>query len=321
LNYYDFGRTLIDAGAELVGYHWNHESVSNMGQAAESGTTMLQLEMALLEGLGTNVADTVTLGGYATYQYRNGDINDSEYGDRMIGMGLSLLGGVGTLRAAGLGSVTVGQATQVALRTAQTTARAAGRALSQIELNPTALTQFNSGIPLNLLRWKQTGNPLAKIAEGFGTAAERAAPVSVTTGSAYNAANFGDVLGNWSRANGYVPARNIAGLTVNKAKQLEAKILEAIPGAEGVRVFGSRTRGVSTSDIDVVVKGSIDASTSAYRTGVKKVQDFAKNLGIPKPADRPRVDINVSPSYRSFLRWSSETGDPSRGLPRLKRME
>ncbi len=178
LNYYDFGRTLIDAGAELVGYHWNHESVSNMGQAAESGTTMLQLEMALLEGLGTNVADTVTLGGYATYQYRNGDINDSEYGDRMIGMGLSLLGGVGTLRAAGLGSVTVGQATQVALRTAQTTARAAGRALSQIELNPAALTQFNNGIPLNLLRWKQTGNPLAKIAEGFGTAAERAAPVS-----------------------------------------------------------------------------------------------------------------------------------------------
>jgi RHS repeat-associated protein len=177
LNYYDFGRTLIDAGAELVGYHWNHESVSNMGQAAESGTTMLQLEMALLEGLGTNVADTVTLGGYATYQYRNGDINDSEYGDRMIGMGLSLLGGVGTLRAAGLGSVTVGQATQVALRTAQTTARAAGRALSQIELNPAALTQFNNGIPLNLLRWKQTGNPLAKIAEGFGTAAERAAPV------------------------------------------------------------------------------------------------------------------------------------------------
>ena len=178
LNYYDFGRTLIDAGAELVGYHWNHESVSNMGQAAESGTTMLQLEMALLEGLGTNVADTVTLGGYATYQYRNGDINDSEYGDRMIGMGLSLLGGVGTLRAAGLGSVTVGQATQVALRTAQTTARAAGRALSQIELNPAALTQFNNGIPLNLLRWKQTGNPLAKIAEGFGTAAERTAPSS-----------------------------------------------------------------------------------------------------------------------------------------------
>jgi hypothetical protein len=198
LNYYDFGRTLIDAGAELVGYHWNHESVSNMGQAAESGTTMLQLEMALLEGLGTNVADTVTLGGYATYQYRNGDINDSEYGDRMIGMGLSLLGGVGTLRAAGLGSVTVGQATQVALRTAQTTARAAGRALSQIELNPTALTQFNNGIPLNLLRWKQTGNPLAKIAEGFGTAAERAAPVkTLSTGD--NAAILGRNLAREGR--------------------------------------------------------------------------------------------------------------------------
>jgi hypothetical protein len=119
----------------------------------------------------------LTLGGYATYQYSAGEIDAEQYGDRMIGMGLSLLGGVGTLRAAGLGSVTVGQATQVAVRTAQTTARAAGRALSQIELNPAALTQFNSGIPLNLLRWKQTGNPLAKIAEGFGTAAERSAPV------------------------------------------------------------------------------------------------------------------------------------------------
>ena len=47
------------------------------------------------------------------------------------------------------------------------------------------------------------------------------APISVTTGSAYNAANFGDVLGNWSRANGYVPARNIAGLTVNKVLRAE----------------------------------------------------------------------------------------------------
>lgn len=120
---------------------------------------------------------------------------------------------------------------------------------------------------------------------------------------------------------GDLPARNIVGLTVNQAKQLEAKILEVIPGAEGVRVFGSRTRGVSNSDIDVVVKGSVSAATSAYRTAAKKVQDFAKKLGIPKPADRPRVDINVAESYRAFLRHSSEVGDPSRGLPRLRRME
>ncbi|MFM8663782.1 MAG: hypothetical protein ACKODI_08055 [Acidimicrobiaceae bacterium] len=61
------------------------------------------------------------------------------------------------------------------------------------------------------------------------------APVNATSGSAYNAANFGEVLGGWSRENGYIPAQNVAGLTVKQAKQLEARILEVIPGAEGVR--------------------------------------------------------------------------------------
>lgn len=166
-----------DAVSTLFGYNLGYEAIGLVGQQVEAGELgTLDLLSNLGSALVTSAADTVTLGGYATYQYSAGVIDAEQYGDRMIGMGLSLLGGVGTLRAAGLGSMTVGQATQVALRTAQTTARAAGRALSQIELNPAALTQFNSGIPLNLLRWKQTGNPLAKIAEGFGTAAERVAP-------------------------------------------------------------------------------------------------------------------------------------------------
>jgi RHS repeat-associated protein len=169
LNYYDFGRTLIDAGAELVGYHWNHESVSDMGQAAESGTTMLQLEMALLKGLGTNVADTVTIGGYATYQYRNGDINDSEYGDRILGVGLNFAGGAGLLKAAGLGKVTVAQASIGGVRAISTSVGRVVDVARKIEFNPQAITQVYSGIPVNMLRWK-------KVAEGFGMAAESIAP-------------------------------------------------------------------------------------------------------------------------------------------------
>lgn len=166
-----------------------------MGQAAESGATMLQLEMAVLKGLGTNVADTVTLGGYATYQYRNGDINDSEYGDRILGVGLNFLGGAGLLKAAGLGKVTVAQAGIGGVRAISTGVSRVIDVARQIELNPAALTQFNSGIPLNLLRWKQTGNPLAKIAEGFGTAAERAAPNSLPTPSAGDLSKLGSAAG------------------------------------------------------------------------------------------------------------------------------
>jgi RHS repeat-associated protein len=174
LNYYDFGRTLIDAGAELVGYHWNHESVSDMGQAAESGTTMLQLEMALLKGLGTNVADTVTIGGYATYQYRNGDINDSEYGDRILGVGLNFAGGAGLLKAAGLGKVTVAQASIGGVRAISTSVGRVVDVARKIEFNPQAITQVYSGIPVNMLRWK-------KVAEGFGMAAESIAPSKLAT--------------------------------------------------------------------------------------------------------------------------------------------
>jgi len=118
-------------------------------------------------------------------------------------------------------------------------------------------------------------------------------------------------------------AQNIAGLTVAQAKQLEAKILEVIPGAKEVRVFGSRTRGKSTTDIDVVVIGEIIEDTSAVRSGMKKVQELAKKLGIPKPEGKPRVDFNFSPSAEEFLKWSREQPnfDPLRGVPNLRRME
>jgi predicted nucleotidyltransferase len=122
-------------------------------------------------------------------------------------------------------------------------------------------------------------------------------------------------------ADGDLPSANIAGLSVSQAKHLESEILRLIPGSSGVRVFGSRTRGVSTSDIDVVVKMSEEISKPTLRAAIHKIQDVAKKMGIPKPENRPRVDVNVASSFRSFLRWSSEVGDQSRGLPRIKRME
>jgi predicted nucleotidyltransferase len=118
-----------------------------------------------------------------------------------------------------------------------------------------------------------------------------------------------------------MPSANIAGLSVSQAKHLESEILRLIPGSTGVRVFGSRTRGVSTSDIDVVVKMSEEISKRTLRAAIHKIQDVAKKMEIPKPENRPRVDVNVASSFRSFLKWSSNFGDPSRGLPRLKRME
>jgi predicted nucleotidyltransferase len=122
------------------------------------------------------------------------------------------------------------------------------------------------------------------------------------------------------------PAKNIAGLTVDQAKQLEAKILEVIPGAKEVWVFGSRTIGKSTSDIDVVVVGTFGENSRAVLRGAEKVQKFAKQMGIPRPEGKPnnpRVDLNFHESVDAFLKWSREQPnyDPSRGVPNLQRME
>ena len=122
------------------------------------------------------------------------------------------------------------------------------------------------------------------------------------------------------------PAQNIAGLTVGQARELEAKILQSIPGAQSVWVFGSRTKGKSTSDIDILVVGTFDEGPNKIRRGQEKVQDYAKKMGIPRPEGKPnnpRIDFNFDQSTDAFIDRSRKEPnfDPSRWPPNLKRME
>jgi hypothetical protein len=183
-NAIDTGMIAVNTVTTLAGLDWQYQAIGTLGSAVERGEVSTgDIAWGVGAGVFTAAADTVSLGGYAAYQYANGQITAEEAGDRFLGVGLSALGGAGTLRAAGLANVTVTQAAAATGRTAANAARTVGTAAAnagrtvarvarQIELNPGALTQFNSGIPTNLIRWKQTGNPMATIAEGYGFAIE-----------------------------------------------------------------------------------------------------------------------------------------------------
>ena len=104
----------LNAATTLGGFEWQYRALGATGQAVEANElTTSDIVYNVGAGLGTMALDTVSLGGYATYQYNVGLITAEEAGDRFIGLGLMALGGAGSLRAAGLTKMTVGQAGKV----------------------------------------------------------------------------------------------------------------------------------------------------------------------------------------------------------------
>ena len=104
----------LNAATTLGGLDWQYRALGATGQAVEANElTTSDIVYNVGAGLGTMALDTVSLGGYATYQYNVGLITAEEAGDRFIGLGLMALGGAGSLRAAGLTNMTVGQARKV----------------------------------------------------------------------------------------------------------------------------------------------------------------------------------------------------------------
>jgi hypothetical protein len=104
----------LNAATTLGGLDWQYRALGATGQAVEANElTTSDIVYNVGAGLGTMALDTVSLGGYATYQYNVGLITAEEAGDRFIGLGLMALGGAGSLRAAGLTNMTVGQAGKV----------------------------------------------------------------------------------------------------------------------------------------------------------------------------------------------------------------
>lgn len=231
----------VNAGTTYAGSDWQYRAIGSLGAAVERGeVTTGDIAWGVANGLGTAVADIATLGGYASYQYANGQISAEEAGDRFLGLGLSALGGAGALRAAGLGNLTVAQAAAATGRTAARTARAvgnaaanAGRAVAQIvqqlEVNPGALAQFNSGVPVNLMRWKSAGDPMATVAEGYGMALEskRLAPSRATT-------SIGDIRRTGQRDAHHViqdaAVRDLPGYNTNAAPGVRLDGPANVPG-------------------------------------------------------------------------------------------
>jgi RHS repeat-associated protein len=167
-SFYRFGRSFAQLGANIIdadliaantvtnfmGLDWQYEAIGDIGRLAERGEiSTWDVASGMAKGFATNVADTLSFGGYAAYQYNNGDITAEEAGDRLIGAGLNYFAGAGLLKAAGLAGVTVSQAAAATGRTVANASSAAARTVTQLEFNPAALTTFYStGVPLNILK-------------------------------------------------------------------------------------------------------------------------------------------------------------------------
>lgn len=98
-----------------------------------------------------------------------------------------------------------------------------------------------------------------------------------------------------------VAAKNVAGISAAEAQKLRS-LLEAVPGVEKVRVFGSRTRG-TLSDLDVLLIGKrINLKDPATRSALLEAQKFARKIGIGTLTGRkPVLDINTAVSRIQFL--------------------
>jgi hypothetical protein len=107
---------LGNAGTNLAGLSWQYQAIGQMGQAVEAGEiSTAGIAWNVAKGLGMSALDVGSLGILPSVQYAMGYITAEEAGDRLIGVGMSAIGGIGTLRAAGLASMTIGQAGKAAV--------------------------------------------------------------------------------------------------------------------------------------------------------------------------------------------------------------
>jgi RHS repeat-associated protein len=149
--------------------------------------------------------------------------------------------------------------------------------------------------------------------------------VAWATGGA--TAGGGQLLGRGLNALRYVPtgpSKNIVGLTIEQATQLEQRLL-SIPGAKQVRAFGSRTKGTSTaaSDLDIALIGQIDKYDPITKAIVREVQKFAKQLGIGNGKGLLPLDITPATSTRALNKsiLANPEYNPAQGLPKYKKLK
>jgi hypothetical protein len=168
VNFYDAGTMLVETGYAAAGYHTRpHTVYGDMAQAAESGVDSWTLTKDVGSSFVVGTADVVTLGGYATYEYNSGVIDDREYGDRLVGMGFSIIGARGRIGSTTLGRTPVMQVPGVL---ANTVAVQVGEALSfasRIELDTSILSSGINPMMLRLAPSSGVAKIRQSILEGF----------------------------------------------------------------------------------------------------------------------------------------------------------
>ncbi len=112
-----------------------HTVYGAMASAAEAGAGFGELASGTGRAFATGVADTVTFGGYASYEYAHGYIGDREYGDRLVGAGISLFGARGSIGATAIGKASIGEVPGIALQSTRQAIRTSADVISRIEVD------------------------------------------------------------------------------------------------------------------------------------------------------------------------------------------
>ncbi len=144
LNYYDAGTMLFETAQAFAGFSTRpHTVYGEMASAAEAGVGFGELASGTGKAFATGVADTVTFGGYASYEYAHGYIDDREYGDRLVGAGISLFGARGSIGATAIGKASIGEVPGMALQSTRQAIRTSADVISRVEVDLSTLGSTN----------------------------------------------------------------------------------------------------------------------------------------------------------------------------------
>jgi hypothetical protein len=98
-----------------------------------------------------------------------------------------------------------------------------------------------------------------------------------------------------------------------------------IPGVNDVRVFGSRTTGMSTnaSDLDVLLIGDVQQTSPTAINAIARARSYAKSIGIGPGKTGNYLDPQVFPSVQAASRSfrANPLPPPAKSVPTFKRLE
>jgi RHS repeat-associated protein len=119
-------------------------------------------------------------------------------------------------------------------------------------------------------------------------------------------------------ASSSLPATNVTGISAEQAAQLRQMLLD-IPGVEDVRVFGSRTTGMSraSSDLDVLLIGDVDRRCPGAINAMRSARIYARKIGIGPGKGRQYLDPQIFPSMNDARNPGIWTPFPDPNRPRV----